>query len=224
MPPTSHDPDQLLTQLEAAKNRIDSAHSSLVTKLLAPNSPRCSSTILTNSSASTNACFSSAPFLTRHLSSLVSKNLPTHLPPAHRETSRRPRRHVSLRRFRYFRHRRHHHAGRSFLRRRSLAPATASRAIAFRPIRNRLERLLGGLSLRARPRHNLAALHSPISKKMPMSEANIPWQRWLDSARGPREPAPLAHPALSSNSRSLPGSVPSSTIRSVFPSDGDSKT
>jgi hypothetical protein len=35
MPPTSHDPDQLLTQLEAAKNRIDSAHSSLVTKLLA---------------------------------------------------------------------------------------------------------------------------------------------------------------------------------------------
>jgi hypothetical protein len=35
MPPTSHDPNDLLTQLEAAKNRIDSAHASLVTKLLA---------------------------------------------------------------------------------------------------------------------------------------------------------------------------------------------
>ena len=35
MPPISHDPNHLLTQLEAAKNRFDSNHAALVTKLLA---------------------------------------------------------------------------------------------------------------------------------------------------------------------------------------------
>ncbi len=35
MPPTSHDPNCLLTQLEAAKNRFDQGHATLVTKLLA---------------------------------------------------------------------------------------------------------------------------------------------------------------------------------------------
>jgi hypothetical protein len=34
MPTTSHDPNQLLTQLEAAKNRFDSNHATLITKLL----------------------------------------------------------------------------------------------------------------------------------------------------------------------------------------------
>jgi hypothetical protein len=34
MPPTSHDPKQLVIQLEAAKNRFDSGHVALVTKLL----------------------------------------------------------------------------------------------------------------------------------------------------------------------------------------------
>jgi hypothetical protein len=35
MPPTSHDPNNLLTQLEAAKNRFDPGHASVITKLLA---------------------------------------------------------------------------------------------------------------------------------------------------------------------------------------------
>ncbi len=35
MPPTPHDPNQLLTQLEAAKNRFDSGHAAVIAKLLA---------------------------------------------------------------------------------------------------------------------------------------------------------------------------------------------
>jgi hypothetical protein len=35
MPPTSHDPDHLLTQLEAVKNRFDPGHSAVIAKLLA---------------------------------------------------------------------------------------------------------------------------------------------------------------------------------------------
>ena len=35
MPPVPHDPNELLTQLEAAKNRFDSGQSAVVTKLLA---------------------------------------------------------------------------------------------------------------------------------------------------------------------------------------------
>jgi len=76
-------------------------------------------------------------------------------------------------------------------------------------------------SERARAQSGRASF--PFSKKMPMSKPTSRGSAGSIPPVAARTRSPGSSSA-SSNSRSLPGSVPSSTIRSVFPSDGDSKT
>ncbi len=183
MPPISRDPAQLLTQLEAARNRIDSAHSSLVSKLLAQLShlelidPR--QVIRFHECLLFLRAFPHSPSLIPPVEKLL-KSFHQRI-----ETLRAANADLSLL---------------DDFDTSGISGTTMQDTLSFDVVRWLVRRIPRNVEIAwndywddypsERARGTIWPCFIPLLEEDADVEANIPWQRWLDSARGRENPLP----------------------------------
>jgi|CZKJ01.1.fsa_nt_gi hypothetical protein len=183
MPPTSHDLSDLLTQLETAKNRIDSAHASLVTKLLAQLSklqlddPH--QLIRFHECLLFLRAFPHAPSLIPRIENLLNT--------FHQRTEKLRAANADLSLFDDF-----DTSG--------IAGTTMQDTLSFDVAHWLVRRIPGNVDIAwsdywddspsERARGSIWPRFVPLLEEDADVEANIPWPRWLDAARGRENPLP----------------------------------
>jgi hypothetical protein len=183
MPPTSHDLNDLLTQLEAAKNRIDSAHASLVTRLLAQisklqlNDPH--HLIRFHECLLFLRAFPRAPSLIPRVENLLNT--------FHLRIEKLRAANADLSLFDDF-----DTSG--------IAGTTMQDTLSFDVVHWLVRRIPRNVEIAwndywddyqsERARGSLWPRFIPLLEEDADVEANIPWQRWLDAARGREDPLP----------------------------------
>jgi len=185
MPRTTPDPNELLTQLEAAKNRIDSTHAALITRLLTQLSkpplsdPR--QLIRLHECLLFLRAFPQSPLLIVPVANLLNS--------FHRrlaiEKERPGAAKVDLSLFDEF-----DTSG--------IAGTTMQDTLSFDVARWLVRRIPHNVEIAwddywddyqsERPRGTIWPRFMPLLEEDADVEANIPWQRWLDSARGREKP------------------------------------